>query len=315
MKKYLGTAVVGTICLTLSILGLVFNSPIELSCVQTKTIIILGIVCGCSALLCFTIGELTKNNSQMDKVWSILPIVYCWIIAGMGEMKPRLVIFAIIVTLWGIRLTFNFARKGAYKLKFWQGEEDYRWQVLRQNKILGKKPIWAVFDLFFISGFQNGLVLMICLPSFAAMNSYESLNYIDIIATFFALFFLLYETIADEQQMAFHITKRQLLSTGLKLEELPSPFNKGFNTTGLWAYSRHPNYFGEQMIWISLYIFVIASKAVTYEVFSWTILGPAMLVILFLGSSAFQEGVSSSKYPEYKTYLEKVSKYIPFKKY
>ena len=92
------------------------------------------IICGASALWCFVVGELSGNNSQMDKLWSLLPIAYTWIIAAEGGMRLRLVVMACLATLWGARLTFNFARKGAYRLRFWEGEEDYRWAVLRSRK-------------------------------------------------------------------------------------------------------------------------------------------------------------------------------------
>ena len=100
-----------------------FNDPFN--DLQLRILYVLLIVMGISVLYCFIVGEITKNNSQMDKLWSVLPEVYCWIIAIMGGMKPRLVVMAILATAWGIRLTYNFAKKGAYKLKFWQGEEDY----------------------------------------------------------------------------------------------------------------------------------------------------------------------------------------------
>ena len=87
---------------------------------QIETLKLLGIICACSATFCFIVGELTRNNSQMDKLWSILPIAYVWIPAVQGGMNLRLVVMAVLVTLWGCRLTFNFGRKGAYRLKFWK---------------------------------------------------------------------------------------------------------------------------------------------------------------------------------------------------
>ena len=314
MKKYLGTVLAAAIVVALSILGFVFSFP-NLSPLQQETLLILVIICAASALYCFVVGQLTHNNSQMDKLWSILPIAYVWVIAAKGNMDPRLVIYALIVTLWGIRLTVNFARKGAYRLKFWEGEEDYRWQVLRQNKYLKNPIAWALFNLFFISIYQNALVLATCLPALACMGSLEPLGVIDYVAIFASLGFLLLELAADEQQMAFHTTKNNMLREGLRLEDLPAPFNKGFNTTGLWRRSRHPNYLGEQGVWLSLYLFAIGAKVTTYAIFHWTMIGPLFLVFLFMGSSAFGEAVSSSKYPEYKYYLAQVSKYIPLWKY
>ena len=314
MKKNLGTIILALVAITGVVLGFVF-SPIELSQLQLDTLFILALICGGSALYCFIIGELTRNNSQMDKLWSLLPIAYTWVIAVKGNFAPRLVLFAIIVTLWGLRLTYNFARKGAYQLKFWAGEEDYRWQVLRSKKPLNNRFAWGLFDLFFISIYQNALVLAICLPALMCVGVDKPLGIFDYLAVSLALAFLLLEVIADEQQMAFHTTKRNMLNEGKKLEDLPAPFNKGFNTTGLWSRSRHPNYLGEQGIWASLYLFVIGAGLAVNGIFHWTLVGPLLLILLFLGSSNFQEGVSSSKYPEYHLYLEHVSKYIPLWKY
>lgn len=314
MKKYIGTIITSLIVVTGVILGFIFNPP-RLDPLQLDTMLILGIICGSSALYCFVVGEITRNNSQMDKLWSILPIAYAWVIAVKGNMNPRLVIFAILVTLWGIRLTVNFARKGAYSWKFWTGEEDYRWKVLRSKKGLSNRGAWAMFDLFFISIYQNALVLAICLPALAVMSSGEVLGAWDYVAIFGAFGFLILETAADEQQMFFHTIKNKLLREGKKLEELPEPFNKGFNTYGLWARARHPNYLGEQGFWIMLYFVVLGAKVAVYGIFNWTMAGPLVLILLFLGSSAFGEGVSNSKYPEYHLYLESVSKYIPLWKY
>ena len=138
---------------------------------QLEVLKILGIIAGCSAAFCFIVGELTGNNSQMDKLWSLLPIAYTWVIAIKGGMSTRLVVMAVLATLWGIRLTFNFARKGAYKLKFWEGVEDYRWAVVRSGSAFRKRWAWALFDLGFISIYQNALVLMTTFPALVAMKS------------------------------------------------------------------------------------------------------------------------------------------------
>lgn len=314
MMKYLASVLTALVVLTFSVLGFVLCPP-NLTEVQLETFKLLAIICGSAALLVFVIGEITRNNSQMDKLWSILPIVYAWIIAWKDGWSARLVVYAIIVTLWGIRLTINFGRKGAYKLRFWEGEEDYRWQVLRKTKILGKRPVWMAFDLFFISIYQNALVLAMGLPALAAMGSNAPLGLFDFLSFGFALGFLLIELAADEQQMAFHTTKKRLLAEGKELSQLPSPFNKGFNTTGLWAYCRHPNYLGEQGMWVSLYFVVLGAGTASYGIFNWTMFGPLFLIFLFQGSSAFGESVSKGKYPEFATYQKRVFKYLPIRKY
>jgi len=283
-----------------------------LDAAQTGVLKTLAIICGCSALYCFVVGELTGNNSQMDKLWSLLPVVYVWIIASHGGFHARLVIMAVLVTLWGARLTFNFARKGAYRLKFWEGEEDYRWAVVRGKKEFQPHWKWMLFNLFFISTYQNALVLMLTFPALVLMGTDAPLGWVDILAAVLTLGFIIYETVADEQQWAFQSRKWAMIKAGQKLEDLPEPYCKGFNTTGLWNMSRHPNYFAEQGLWMGLYLFSVAGGI---GLVNWSLAGALLLVALFLGSSALGEEISGSKYPLYQDYCKKVSRFFPISKY
>ena len=280
---------------------------------QLETLKILGIIAGCSAAYCFIVGELTGNNSQMDKLWSLLPIAYTWVIAAKGGMSARLVVMAILATLWGIRLTFNFARKGAYKLKFWEGVEDYRWAIVRSGAPFNNNRwTWAAFDLGFISIYQNALVLMTTFPALVAMTSTAPFGWVDGLAAALMLFFIIWETIADEQQWAFQTKKWAMIGEGKKLEELPAPYNKGFNTTGLWSRSRHPNYFAEQGTWAAFYVFSIGAGI---GILNWSIIGALLLMVLFQGSSSLAEEISGGKYPEYEKYCWSVPRFFPGKKY
>ena len=285
----------------------VFVGPAQ-DAAQLETFKLLLWICGGSALFCFVVGELTHNNSQMDKLWSLLPIVYTWVIAARGDMAVRLVVMAVLVTLWGIRLTYNFGRKGAYRLRFWEGEEDYRWKVLRARKEFQPRWKWALFNLFFISIYQNALVLMTTLPALVLMNADMPFGWMDCVVTVMMLGFIVYETVADEQQWRFQTTKWRMLKEGKTLEELPAPYNKGFNTVGLWGVSRHPNYFAEQSVWCCFYLFTVAGGV---GIVNWTLAGALLLVVLFQGSSAFAEEISAGKYPEYKRYMESVSRFLP----
>ena len=282
-----------------------------LDAAQLSALKTVGTVAGCSALLCFVLGELTGNNSQVDKVWSILPFVYCWIIAVKGGMQPRLVVMALLATLWGIRLTFNFARKGAYRLRFWEGEEDYRWKILRATPMLKHRGVWMLFDLVFISVYQNALILMLTFPALVCMGSTEPFGLMDAVAAVLMFGFIVYETIADEQQWRFQSKKWAMIRAGKRLEELPAPYDKGFNTFGLWRVSRHPNYLAEQAIWVSLYLFTIGAGV---GIINWSMIGALLLVLLFTASTSLAEGISSDKYPEYAAYCQKVNKFFPWKR-
>ena len=307
MKKTLLAAVIGISLIACPVLY--FLAGPALDAMQLHTLKLLALVAGCSALFVFTVGELSGNNSQMDKLWSILPIAYTWIVAVRGGMKTRLVVMACLATLWGARLTFNFGRKGAYSLRFWEGEEDYRWKVLREKKEFRSRWVWAIFDLLFISVYQNALVLATTLPALISMSSDKPFGALDFIAAALMLGFILFETIADEQQWRFQTEKRRLLGEGGSFSDLPEPYRRGFNTIGLWAASRHPNYFGEQCIWISFYVFSIAAGM---GIFTWSLIGALLLIVLFIGSSSFGEEISSSKYPLYAEYKRKVSRFVPW---
>ena len=279
---------------------------------QLDALKLLGIIAACSAAFCFIVGEITGNNSQMDKLWSLLPIAYTWVIAVKDGMNARLVVMAVLATLWGIRLTINFARKGAYKLKFWEGVEDYRWAIVRSGPTFKKRWAWTLFDLGFISIYQNALVLMTTFPALVVMKSEVPFGWMDAVAAVLMLGFIIWETVADEQQWRFQTRKWAMINEGKKLEELPEPYNKGFNTTGLWSRCRHPNYFGEQAIWVCFYLFTIEAGI---GVINWSIIGALLLIVLFQGSSSLAEEISGGKYPEYEKYCRSVPRFFLGKKY
>ena len=164
---------------------------------------------------------------------------------------------------------------------------------------------WATF-------FKNVLLLLIALPALVSMNSSAPFGWVDAIAAILMLGFIVYETVADEQQWKFQSKKWEMINGGKKLEELPVPYNKGFNTTGLWSMSRHPNYMAEQAIWVSLYIFSIGAGV---GIINWSMIGALLLIVLFVASSSLSEGISGDKYPEYGRYCKEVNKFLPGKRY
>jgi steroid 5-alpha reductase family enzyme len=94
------------------------------------------------------------------------------------------------------------------------------------------------------------------------------------------------------------------LTSGFTSNEL----DRGFNATGLWAYSRHPNFFAEQTIWFMLYQW---SCFATNTPYSWAGIGAVVLVLLFQGSTNLTEKITSGKYPEYQAYQNHVGMFIP----
>lgn len=261
------------------------------------------------ALSCFVISEITRNCSQVDKLWSVIPIFYAWFFAAQSDWNMRTVLMATLVTLWGMRLTYNFARRDGYSWIPWKGEEDYRWNVLRQNPMLGKPLNWALFNLFFISLYQQGLILLFNLPIVVAWQGENvPLNWIDGLATVLFLTFLVTETIADQQQYNYQTEKHRRIN---QKEPLTDGYEVGYTHTGLWAKVRHPNYASEQAIWVCYYLFSVAA---TGRWVNWSLTGAILLILLFLGSSDFSEKISAEKYPTYKDYQKRVPRFLPFLK-
>ena len=79
-------------------------------------------------------------------------------------------VLALLVTAWGIRLTYNFLSRGGYSIRFWTGKEDYRWAVLRAKPEFASKWRWVVFNLLFISLYQMGLIMLITLPAVRSLG-------------------------------------------------------------------------------------------------------------------------------------------------
>ena len=114
--------------------------------------------------------------------------------------------------------------------------------------------------------------------------------------------FLAGETVADHQQWAFHRWKAAERAAG----RTPEP---GFLQTGMFRYSRHPNFFFEQAQWWVFYGFAVAATGVWLH---WTIAGAVLLTLLFVGSTIFTESISRTKYPEYDAYRARTSAIVPW---
>jgi steroid 5-alpha reductase family enzyme len=261
----------------------------------TPLIVALLVAAGVCALV-WIASLITHDHSWVDRIWSIVPVVYIWIFAGgAGFTNARLDVMAVVVTLWGARLTYNFARKGGYS-----GVEDYRWAVLR-----ARMPRWQFefFNFFFIVLYQNVILLLITLPAFTAwQNRATPFGLLDVLLTALFLLLLTGETIADQQQWNFQSWKKTETEAGRE----PNP---RFLQTGLWRFSRHPNFFFEQSQWWVIFFFGTVAAG---SVLQWTVLGAFLLTTLFIGSTVFTESISRSKYPEYADYQARVSPIVPF---
>jgi steroid 5-alpha reductase family enzyme len=251
----------------------------------------------------YIFGIVTGDYSWVDRLWSTLPVAFVWYYAYRGGFSPALCAVAVLVTVWGIRLSLNFARKGGYS-----GTEDYRWIILRER--IRNPFLWQLFSLLFISFYQIGLFVLFTYPvySIAALTEGKASALFWVFAAL-GLAFICFETVADQQQWVFHAAKKAAAAKqNYPLAHL-ADVQRGFLSRGLFSLSRHPNYFGELGFWWSIWLMALSLIG---DVILSGGFGPVMLTLLFIGSTIFTEGITSAKYPGYKDYQSRVSPIIPW---
>ena len=238
----------------------------------------------------FVFSRLYKNSSFYDAYWSVIPplIALYWTMAAtaQGIDMTRAWLVVILVWLWGVRLTANWAT-------FWPGleHEDWRYAPIKTNA--GK---WnALADFSAIHLFPTVIVFAACLPIYAAVAmDARPLNALDYLAAAVTLIAILIELVSDIQLHRF-LTHRK-----------PGEIMK----TGLWALSRHPNYFGEWLFWAGLALFGVAAVPSTWW---WVLPGAiAMLVMFLLASIPMIDKRSLARRPEYATHMQQVSGFMPW---
>ena len=253
-------------------------------------------LCVILAVLCWLAAVVTREYSWVDRLWSLCPPIYCLIVAFANDFgSTRVNLMTALAVLWGARLTFNFVRKGGYQ----KGGEDYRWATVRERY----GPIGIqIMNITFIAPGQMLLIWWFTSPVHAAWEAGDTpLNGLDFLAAALFLLFLIVETVADEQMWAFHQDKKRRIADG---EDVAQPFMN----TGLFRYSRHPNYLCELGMWWVFYLFAVAASG---EWIHWTGAGFVALTALFVGSIRLSESISAQKYPSYRDYQASVPCIIP----
>jgi len=261
------------------------------------------VILGAAIAVSFIYGLFTRNYSTVDRLWSVLPAVYMliWMPGFLGN--PRYIIAFILVLLWCIRLSVNFAVKGGYSFSFTKGftGEDYRWEVLRGK--ITNRFLFELFNFFFISGFQLVLIFMFTLP----MYYYGSIKGAVVPAEWilYALHLLLLscELYSDVLQLRFY--RRRKAEPWMNQRR----YRLGFNTFGIWKYSRHPNYVCEMGQWVVIFFLLVAASGGLH----FSGIGALVLVALFAGSTIFAESITASKYKDYKAWRKLSSSWLPLK--
>ncbi len=253
-------------------------------------------LCIALAMLCWILSVLTRDYCWVERLWTVVPAVYCLIVASDLEFQDaRVNAMTVLVILWSIRLTFKLALKGGYRV----GNEDYRTVYVRKE--LGTLK----FQLFNVTVIALGnmiIVWMFTAPIHQAwLYSGQPLDWLDYLAAALFLVLLILESIADAQMWRFHQHKKQQMAAGIVMSE-------PFMADGLFRFCRHPNYFCEMGMWVTFYLFAISGSS---QIGHWTGLGCVILILFFHGSTRFTEKISREKYATYSRYQATVPMFFP----
>ncbi len=245
-----------------------------------------GLVACCIIVaVTWVFGTLKRDVSIVDSVWSLLflaaAIVY---VRRSPGTAPRDVWLVALVMIWALRLAVYLTWRN------WGEPEDHRYQKMRANN----QPHFAIKSLIIIFLLQGMLAWLVSLPLLAAANSQQPLQFLDYLGVLVVLFGTWFEAVADAQLARFKA----------------DPGNRGkVMDSGLWRYTRHPNYFGEFCVWWGFYLLALGAGG------WWSLPGPLLMSVLLLKVSgvAMLEQDIGERRPGYREYIERTNTFFPGK--
>ena len=237
-----------------------------------------------------TMGALTwlislrkRDVSIVDSLWSLMflaaALVY-WL--AVEEPTGRALLVMVLVGLWSLRLAAHITWRN------WGEGEDYRYRQIRERN----EPGFAHKSLYLVFGLQAVIAWLVSLPLLAAISAEVPLGFLDGFALGLFVIGFVFEAVADLQLARF---KADPANVGRVLD------------TGLWRYTRHPNYFGNACIWWSFFVFALATGA------WWSVLSPLLMTFLLLKVSgvALLEQDIGDRRPAYRDYIRRTNAFIP----
>ena len=238
--------------------------------------------------LVWVLSLLKRDAGIVDVFWGLGFVAVAWFYFFATDGFPaRKILVVTLVSLWGVRLSAHILVRSLGR------GEDYRYRAMRE-----KHPrhfaIWSLFAIFWL---QAAILWFVSAPLLAAQRSElpVGLTWFDHAGlALFATGFL-FETIGDWQLTRF---KRDPANQGRVMQH------------GLWRYTRHPNYFGDSLVWWGLFLIALSTPGSL-----WTIASPILMTFLLLkvsGVSLLEQSLRETK-PEYADYARRTSAFFPWK--
>ncbi len=248
---------------------------------------ILGSVILGMMILLWLLSLVLKNSSIVDIFWGTGFVIITWMtfLLTPDGFEARKWLLAILVTIWGLRLSLHILRRN------WGKPEDFRYQAWRAQAGAG----WWWRSLFKVFLLQGVLLWIISTPLLAAQYSPQPahLTWLDFLAIPIWLTGFFFEAVGDWQLARFK----------------DRPDNRGkVLKTGVWRYTRHPNYFGDAAQWWGYYLIALSAGG------WWTIFSPILMTLLLMrvsGATLLEKTLKEEK-PGYKEYIETTSEFFPW---
>jgi steroid 5-alpha reductase family enzyme len=236
-------------------------------------------------LMLWVVGTLRRDVSLVDVYWGLGFLVVAGLSAAMNRpVNVRTAVMLALVAIWGVRLAgFLLWRK-------WGEPEDHRYRAMREQH--GARFWWvSLFTVFLLQGL---LMWVIAIPlqvvAASHANSFPSLT--DLLGLSLWLIGFFFEAVGDAQLARFK----------------SRPENRGrVMDRGLWRYTRHPNYFGEFLMWWGLFLLCVSAGG------AWTGFSPLVMTVLLLKVSGVTllESTITERRPEYAEYQRRTSSFVP----
>ncbi len=247
----------------------------------------IGLVILVLITLLWIVSLMLKNSSIVDIFWGAGFVVTTWVAFALTPdgFSTRRLFVSVLVTIWGLRLSLHILSRN------WGTPEDFRYQVWRKEA--GAAWWWCSFLKVFL--LQGVLLWIISAPLLAAQIGAmpNQLTLLDYVAAPVWLIGFFFEAVGDWQLAQFKA----------------NPTNKGkLMNTGVWRYTRHPNYFGDSVQWWAYYLIALAAGG------GWTIFSPMIMTGLLMrvsGVTLLEKTLKETK-PGYKVYVESTSEFIPW---
>ncbi len=221
--------------------------------------------------------------SVVDTVWGLFFVAVAWTVALVGGLGSRSLLLALLATVWGVRLAWHIGRRS-------RGHgEDYRYAAMMAHLPEDQRFAWALKRVFVTQGVIAWFVALPLTVAAATSRPLGLLAWIGVAVWALGVFF---EAVGDAQLAAFKA----------------DPANRGkIMDRGLWAWTRHPNYFGDSAVWWGIWL--IAAEAWPGVL---TVLSPvAMTWFLAFRTGARLLEQEMAKRPGYPEYMARTSGFFP----